>query len=116
MLHTDAHNKSNKHKMTKAGYVKNTRLPGVQPEVLEVSNEQSINQKVLKLTNLKYFFDNIVFAPFIFIEDPVDVNGQRGFTADSATSTSSFMSKANKIDPYYLISQVGVTSAFQARC
>lgn len=36
MLHTDAFNKSNKNKMTKAAYVKNTRLPGVQPEVLEV--------------------------------------------------------------------------------
>jgi Sec7-like guanine-nucleotide exchange factor len=36
MLHTDAFNKSNKRKMTKADYVKNTRLPGVAPEVLEV--------------------------------------------------------------------------------
>jgi Sec7-like guanine-nucleotide exchange factor len=36
MLHTDAFNKSNKRKMTKADYVKNTRLPGVPPEVLEV--------------------------------------------------------------------------------
>ncbi|KAG8818004.1 hypothetical protein FRC18_000291 [Serendipita sp. 400] len=85
MLHTDAFNKSNKNKMTKPGYVKNTRLPGVQPEILE------------------YFFDNIVFAPFIFIEDPMDVNGQRGFTADSATSNSSFLSRSTKIDPYYLI-------------
>lgn len=37
MLHTDAFNKSNKHKMTKPDYVKNTRLPGVAPEVLDVS-------------------------------------------------------------------------------
>lgn len=36
MLHTDAFNKSNKHKMTKADYVKNTSLPGVAPEVLDV--------------------------------------------------------------------------------
>ncbi|KAG8811794.1 hypothetical protein FRC17_002321 [Serendipita sp. 399] len=85
MLHTDAFNKSNKHKMTKPAYVKNTRLPGVQPEILE------------------YYYDNIVFAPFIFIEDPMDVNGQRGYTADSAASNSSFLSKSNKIDPYYLI-------------
>lgn len=38
MLHTDAFNKSNKRKMTKADYVKNTRLPGVPPEVLDVGN------------------------------------------------------------------------------
>ena len=37
MLHTDAFNKSNKRKMTKADYIKNTRLPGVAPEVLDVS-------------------------------------------------------------------------------
>jgi hypothetical protein len=37
MLHTDAFNKSNKNKMTKASYIKNTRLPGVYPEVLDVS-------------------------------------------------------------------------------
>ena len=36
MLHTDAFNKSNKRKMTKPDYIKNTRLPGVAPEVLDV--------------------------------------------------------------------------------
>lgn len=37
MLHTDVFNKSNKRKMTKSDYIKNTRLPGVAPEVLDVS-------------------------------------------------------------------------------
>ena len=37
MLHTDAFNKSNKRKMTKPDYIRNTRLPGVAPEVLDVS-------------------------------------------------------------------------------
>ncbi|KAL0580317.1 hypothetical protein V5O48_001734 [Marasmius crinis-equi] len=102
MLHTDAFNKSNKRKMTKADYIKNTRLPGVPPEVLDC------------------FYDNIVFAPFIFVEDPVDVNGQRGLVSDGTqsrisigTSTpptvsgggSMILGKANnKVDPYYLIS------------
>lgn len=36
MLHTDAFNKSNKRKMTKVDYIKNTRMPGVAPEVLDV--------------------------------------------------------------------------------
>jgi hypothetical protein len=43
MLHTDAFNKSNKRKMTKADYVKNTRLPGVPPEVLDVCRLTYIN-------------------------------------------------------------------------
>ena len=36
MLHTDAFNKSNKKKMNKSSYVKNTRLDEIPPEVLEV--------------------------------------------------------------------------------
>lgn len=64
---------------------------------------------------MDYFFDNVVFAPFIFIEDPVDVNGQFGLMPDvtrpaisSPTSIISPMPSAtfkigNKVDPYYLI-------------
>jgi len=37
MLHTDVFNKSNRRKMTKADYVKNTSLPGVEVEILEVT-------------------------------------------------------------------------------
>ncbi|KDQ63793.1 hypothetical protein JAAARDRAFT_29838 [Jaapia argillacea MUCL 33604] len=102
MLHTDAFNKSNKRKMTKPDYIKNTRFPGVAPEVLDC------------------FYDNIVFAPFIFIEDPLDVNGQRGLTTDGLASryttlgqspgpangsTTNLLSRGNKIDPYYLITR-----------
>ncbi|KAJ3883050.1 hypothetical protein F5051DRAFT_343510 [Lentinula edodes] len=97
MLHTDAFNKSNKRKMTKADYIKNTRMPGVAPEVLD------------------YFYDNILFAPFIFVEDPVDVNGQHIFNVDgsrglpsgnsiSNVNGSTLLGKGNKVDPYYLIS------------
>ncbi|KAI0724444.1 hypothetical protein C8T65DRAFT_734068 [Cerioporus squamosus] len=103
MLHTDAFNKSNKRKMTKPDYIKNTRLPGVAPEVLDC------------------FYDNIVFAPFIFIEDPLDVNGQRGLVPEAISrrmstinaaspgglngSGSTLLGKNNKIDPYYLITR-----------
>ncbi|KAI0824263.1 hypothetical protein BC628DRAFT_1323355 [Trametes gibbosa] len=104
MLHTDAFNKSNKRKMTKPDYIRNTRLPGVAPEVLDC------------------FYDNIVFAPFIFIEDPLDVNGQRGLVPEAVTrrmstlnapspgglnsgSGSNLLGKNNKIDPYYLIAR-----------
>ena len=37
MLHTDAYNKNNKSKMTKADYLRNTRMDGVPPLILEVS-------------------------------------------------------------------------------
>ncbi|EKM60968.1 uncharacterized protein PHACADRAFT_204113 [Phanerochaete carnosa HHB-10118-sp] len=101
MLHTDAFNKSNKRKMTKADYIKNTRLPGVAPEILDC------------------FYDNTVFAPFIFIEDPLDINGQRGLLPEGPTARrmstltsspgslstggSTLLGKSNKVDPYYLI-------------
>jgi Sec7-like guanine-nucleotide exchange factor len=38
MLHTDAFNKHNKNKMSKVDYVRNTRMEGVSPLVLEVSS------------------------------------------------------------------------------
>ncbi|TFK57363.1 hypothetical protein OE88DRAFT_1651044 [Heliocybe sulcata] len=103
MLHTDAFNKSNKKKMSKPDYIKNTRLPGVLPEVLDC------------------FYDNIVFAPFIFIEDPLDINGQRGVLTEgspshigtvsaitsspAAGSSTNLLGRGTKIDPYYLITR-----------
>ncbi|KAI9445134.1 hypothetical protein H4582DRAFT_1913491 [Lactarius indigo] len=102
MLHTDAFNKSNKRKMTKADYIRNTRLPGVYPEVLE------------------YYYDNIVFAPFIFVEDPLEVNLQRNSDGGPSRllstvppqhslpgngSSVTLLGKNNKIDPYYLIAK-----------
>ncbi|KAG8856324.1 hypothetical protein FRB96_006475 [Tulasnella sp. 330] len=109
MLHTDAFNRSNKRKMTKADYIKNTRLPGLAPEVLDC------------------FYDNIVFAPFIFIEDPMESNGGRGNSTEalgapilsavaglgggagtvspaSGVGGSSVFGQT-KIDPYYLITR-----------
>ncbi|KAH9486771.1 Arf guanine nucleotide exchange factor sec74 [Psilocybe cubensis] len=98
MLHTDTFNPSNKRKMTKSDYIKNTKLPGIPTEILDC------------------FFDNIVFAPFIFIEDPVDFNGQPGLVSDvtrpSLVSTpsssvsvngSGSFKMGNRVDPYYLI-------------
>ena len=69
------------------------------------------------------FYDNIVFAPFIFIEDPLDVTGQRGLLPEGPTvkrlstlNTSSpgslnaggstLLGKNNKVDPYHLITRV----------
>ena len=41
MLHTDAFNRSNKRKMTRADYVKNASLDGVSALILEVSVSKS---------------------------------------------------------------------------
>ncbi|KAK2072265.1 hypothetical protein P8C59_006631 [Phyllachora maydis] len=59
ILHTDAFNKNNKHKMQKADYLKNTRGEGIFSEILEV------------------FYDNITYTPFIHVEDDLDINGER---------------------------------------
>ncbi|KIY45407.1 hypothetical protein FISHEDRAFT_49415 [Fistulina hepatica ATCC 64428] len=97
MLHTDAFNKSNKRKMTKADYTKNTKIPGVSSEILNC------------------FYDNIVFAPFIFIEDPVDANSTSEFPSSKSLASSlgsnttnsvsggTILNKTSRIDPYYLI-------------
>ncbi|GAA5852443.1 hypothetical protein JCM8547_006785 [Rhodosporidiobolus lusitaniae] len=50
MLNTDHFNPNAKSKMTKADYVKNTRIDGVAPELLE------------------YLYDQITLAPFIFVD------------------------------------------------
>lgn len=120
MLHTDAFNKSNKNKMTKVDYIKNTKLPGIPPEILEVMLLIMCMRSSINRTS-KCFFDNIIFAPFIFIEDPVDA---KSHLADGASRLnpisgpltngpvvgnsggSTILSKANKIDPYFLITQV----------
>ncbi|KAG8219938.1 hypothetical protein J3R82DRAFT_937 [Butyriboletus roseoflavus] len=95
MLHTDAFNKSNRRKMSKADYLRNTTLPGLIPEVLDC------------------FYDNILFAPFIFIEDPSDPEGSvegnltrpstaSGLPSPMMQSGGTLLSRP-KIDPYYLI-------------
>ncbi|KAL8829270.1 MAG: hypothetical protein Q9191_002101 [Dirinaria sp. TL-2023a] len=59
ILHTDAFNKNNKHKMQKPDYCKNARGQGVAEEILEC------------------FYDNISYTPFIHVEDDLDINGER---------------------------------------
>lgn len=120
MLHTDAFNPSNKRKMTKADYIKNTKQPGIVTEVLDVRFPRLILCIFTTVSppHMKCFFDNIVFAPFIFIEDPVELDGQLGMSPNAASSPSpaplsAFPSSngatfkmTQKIDPYYLIVNV----------
>ncbi|WWD20709.1 hypothetical protein CI109_105185 [Kwoniella shandongensis] len=99
ILHTDAFNKHNKNKMTKVDYVRNTRMDGVLPLVLEA------------------FFDNITFTPFVFIEDDSDLKRSSGYESASSSlfgpSTPTFssllngpnptISKSTKVDVYHMI-------------
>lgn len=83
MLHTDAFNRSNKNKMTKADYVKNTRIDGILPEVLEV------------------IYDNITYAPFVYAEDEEGITGEVGVPLPNSAGMSPTASKEKgKVDVY----------------
>ncbi|CAG8736358.1 4176_t:CDS:2, partial [Cetraspora pellucida] len=92
MLHTDAYNKSVRRKMTKEEFVKNTRIDGVNPEILEI------------------LYDNIIFAQFIYAQDDTDVNGQTMLESPTRHRQMKFFpskerrkSTRPKNDPYWVI-------------
>ena len=71
---------------------------------------------------LKCYYDNITFVPFIFIEDPMDIEGQRTYIFDTQSNSNAAQGRGTgvgtggtagstivgkqRIDPYFLISQV----------
>ncbi|KAL8999097.1 MAG: hypothetical protein Q9169_001985 [Polycauliona sp. 2 TL-2023] len=92
ILHTDVFNKNNKHKMQKTDYTKNARGTGVADEVLEC------------------FYDNILYTPFIHVEDDINISGERIVAHNAKTvllqkpSTDVMRRKSNEpVDPYSLI-------------
>ncbi|BGP33488.1 hypothetical protein JCM10296v2_005292 [Rhodotorula toruloides] len=108
MLNTDHFNPNAKSKMTKADYIKNTRIDGVSPEILE------------------YLYDQITLAPFIFVDDgtpgagllgpsastasllggSIGPSGSSASVASSAAANSTFFANnasKGKVDPYHLI-------------
>ncbi|KAL8788654.1 MAG: hypothetical protein Q9213_001582 [Squamulea squamosa] len=92
ILHTDVFNKNNKHKMQKSDYTKNARGTGVADEILEC------------------FYNNILYTPFIHVEDDIDVNGERIVAHNTKktllprASTDVIRRKSNEpVDPYSLI-------------
>ncbi|KAI4192095.1 MAG: hypothetical protein LQ348_003267 [Seirophora lacunosa] len=92
ILHTDVFNKNNKHKMQKRDYTKNTRGTGVADEVLEC------------------FYDNILYTPFIHVDDDLDINGERiiahGSKRNLLTKGSADVVRRRAhepVDPYTLI-------------
>jgi Sec7 domain len=89
LLHSDTHNKSNKRKMQKADYVKNTQ------DQVEVSRDI-----------LECFYDNVSYTPFIHFEDEVAINSHR--MAAPKPKKGLFKAPSNDnlrgpVDPYALI-------------
>ncbi|KAF1833547.1 protein transport protein sec73 [Decorospora gaudefroyi] len=91
ILHTDVFNKNNKRKMQRPDYIKNSSCEGVSDDVLGC------------------FYDNIVYTPFIHIEDEVDL---KNITSKKSKRTAVLKGPMNDparkaakepIDPYTLI-------------
>ena len=91
ILHTDVFNKNNKRKMQRHDYVKNSSCEGVSEDVLGC------------------FYDNVVYTPFIHIEDEVDLKNISSKRSKRTAVLKGPMTdpakKASKepIDPYTLI-------------
>ncbi|KAK2750466.1 hypothetical protein FQN55_002066 [Onygenales sp. PD_40] len=91
ILHTDVFNKNNKRKMQKPDYVRNTQGEGIAEEILEC------------------FFENIIYTPFIHVEDELNLSGRLLATKTrktlfKVTSADSLPSiSRDPVDPYALI-------------
>jgi hypothetical protein len=90
LLHSDAFNKSNKRKMAKQDYVKNSSTEGVSDDVLEC------------------FYDNILYTPFIRVEDDIDIktmSSRKSRKTQRVIKQAVEQTKATKepLDPYTLI-------------
>lgn len=106
MLHTDAFNKSNKKKMTRADYVKNTRIDGISTILLEVGNDHlQEDSKLIHTFSLQYIYDNITYAPFMYADDRADPLGKRSAETHTPNSTvgNPASKERNKIEVYRCI-------------
>lgn len=91
ILHTDVFNKNNKRKMTRLDYIKNSSCEGVSDDVLGC------------------FYDNVVYTPFIHIEDEVDLKNisskksKRTAVLKGPMNDPARKAAKEPIDPYTLI-------------
>src|SRR5262249_44925500 len=98
--HTDFFNKNNKRKMSKSDYLRNLEGEGIPNEVLEC------------------FYDNIIYTPFIRVEDDQDILTMRTRKTNRKTAKAAKAAKAairnvpnetsrnghkEPLDPYTLI-------------
>ncbi|KAF2270113.1 hypothetical protein CC78DRAFT_528605 [Lojkania enalia] len=94
ILHTDFFNKNNKRKMQRTDYIKNSSCEGVSEDVLGC------------------IYDNIVYTPFIHIEDEVDLKNVASRRSKKSSMLKAPINSMNDparkairepIDPYTLI-------------
>jgi hypothetical protein len=91
ILHTDVFNKNNKRKMQRQDYIKNSSCEGVSDDVLGC------------------FYDNVVYTPFIHIEDEVDLKNisskksKRTAVLKGPMTDPARKAAKQPIDPYTLI-------------
>ena len=112
ILHTDFFNSNNKHKMQKHDYVKNSSRKETSRETREQSSSSAEGTaSVIAPEILECFYDNIIYTPFIHLEDEVEMTSERilahkaskkgGLKGPATPSTKK--SSSGPIDPYLLI-------------
>ncbi|KAF9172630.1 hypothetical protein BGX21_008549 [Mortierella sp. AD011] len=93
LLHTDAHNKNVRYKMTKEQYVRQAK---------SIDGVNTIPADILEV-----LYDNITFLKFVYAEDDMDVDGQRVTEVHSSLSGSWFprrrTASSQRTDSYSMI-------------
>ena len=107
ILHTDFFNSNNKRKMQKQDYVKNS----TRKENSKEGNRSTVDSDAVPSEILECFYDNIVYTPFIHVEDEVEMTSERilahkasrkgGLKASNSPSIRK--GGSGPIDPYLLI-------------
>ena len=111
ILHTDFFNSNNKHKMSKHDYVKNSSRKETRRDIQQDGSNTNCDAHAIVPEILECFYDNIIYTPFIHLEDEVDMTSERilahkaskkGALKASGTSTMK-KTGSNPTDPYLLI-------------
>lgn len=111
ILHTDFFNSNNKHKMQRHDYVKNSTRKEPSQESREAKAELNDEPSGVTPEILECFYDNIVYTPFIHLEDEVELTSERIIAHKASSrnvlrpSSTHSVKKSNSgpIDPYLLI-------------
>ncbi|KAF9354447.1 hypothetical protein BGX34_011018 [Mortierella sp. NVP85] len=99
LLHTDAHNRNVRHKMTKEQYVRQAKT---------IDGVNTIPADILEV-----LYDNITFLKFVYAEDELDVDGQRIAEVQPPTAAPWFSRRRNastqRSDSYTMIRHGSIT-------
>ncbi|KAG0351734.1 hypothetical protein BGZ54_003128, partial [Gamsiella multidivaricata] len=100
LLHTDAHNKNVRYKMTKEQYVRQAK---------SIDGVNTIPADILEV-----LYDNITYLKFVYAEDDMDVDGQRIAEVQPASSGTWFPRRRTtsnqRTDSYNMIRHGSITN------